>query len=148
MPLVETITASDKVEEFIANVKDDSDFWNADPLERAKPDYVGFRSIRNNRVCQDIDEDSFPILFVDADTVSFVNLNRSCSVIGENIILHVSMLYDDDDAEIAITRKKLEVYLVSLLQTAGLEPVDVTQFYEDILKGYKTLNLATKVQLS
>lgn len=141
------ITASDEIEKIIVAVKADEDFWNADPAERAKEGYVGFRMVRNNRLSRAVESSDFPILFLDAHSPICLETNRESFAVSEHITVQVSAVYSDDDTLVAFNTKKIEVLLFSVLRTFGLQAIGEVLFFEDVYNSVLTHNIAVKVEL-
>lgn len=149
MPLLpdDTATCSKLVQEIITAVKGDSDFWNNDPLERAKPEYKGFRSIRNNRLTRDFVEGDFPVLFIDGDENLATQLNAGIVITTRIPVFQVTDLYVEDDDALASIKHKIEILFMSVLNTFELHNADKILMFEDVLGNFKTSNITTRIAL-
>jgi len=142
------MTMSEVIEALIAKIKENPIFWDDDINKRTESTYTGFGSIRNNKVSQDFNQFSFPVLFIAPEDTKTTKLGRGIAPNSFIVTMQVSGLHVESDEEIAKIREKIEELLVAVVNSEGLVSAedDIT-FFEDILKTFKTHNVAMKVEL-
>jgi len=138
-------TIIDKQTELINLIESNPLLWNVDPVERAKPEYTGFRLIRNNFVSLDWKKEYFPAIVVDIMITGLVGLNVGYGQDRYNLALTTMQLYDKTDVSTA--RKTALEMLYSCLDMFEFAPQSPVEHYEGIVKSYEVSASTVSVEV-
>lgn len=138
-------TIIDKQTELITLIKSNPLLWNDDPTERAKPEYVGFRLIRDNFVSTDWKKEYFPALVVDIVATGLEGLNVGYHQERCNFDFTTMQLYDK--ADVSTARKNALEMLYLCLDMFEFAPQSPVEHYEGIVKSFEVSASAVTVEV-